>query len=164
MIHMEVQRSTDSPVGQDKEPHMNTRYAAILTAALMLSLSGCGGGASGDASPDNTAATIQAAAKAIADKLPPAKVYSGSFTIVNNVPNGFTAGTSERDVVTRLAKAVVADPTKWPELYRLLLSDAGLKISIVGESVGVSAITGYTLYAANTNYTVKLTGNGLQIN
>lgn len=146
---------------------------AILAAALSLSLAACGGG--GSAPPDNTAALAKDAIKAIADKTPTPKPFTGAYTLVNNVGVGHVAGSSPHDVVAYVASLIINSPTKtaqigngdalveYAAMYRLMLSADGLKVAIVGEKVGVSAITGISLYAPNVVYTVKLTSVGLVI-
>ena len=139
---------------------------AILVAALSLSLVACGGGSSAPAQ-DNTAAQAQAAIKAIADKTPEPAKYTGSFVTVSaagfSVAQGFISGTSEQNVVEKLAKAIVAEPVKNAVYYQAMLSDAGLTFRLMGERVGTGIASGLPLYAPDTIFIAKLTSGGLVI-
>lgn len=138
----------------------------VLTA-LAITLTGCGGGSS-TSPPDNIAALAQAAIKNIASQVPEPTKYTGSFVTVSaagfSVAQGFILGTSERNVVEKLAQSIVAEPVKNAVYYTALLGDSGLRFILMGDKVGVSAINGMPLYAPDTVYVVKLTSSGLIIN
>lgn len=139
---------------------MKSQFTALLASLALL---GCGGGSSTSA-PDNTAALAQAAIKAIADKTPPAKVFDGAFTAINGVSNGYVFGPSPAALAKGLAQNIAENPTKWPDFYRLLISDAGLKITLYGESLHtVGAASGLPLYAPDTIYIARLTTSGIVI-
>lgn len=149
---------------------MKAQFTALLASLALL---GCGGGSNSQSSPpDNTAALAQAAQNAAGaysaqhlQNTPP--TYTGSFVTVSaagfSVAQGFISGTSERNVVEALAKAIVAEPVKNAAYYQAMLSDAGLTFRLMGEKVGTGIASGLPLYAPDTIYTVKLTANGLVI-
>lgn len=139
---------------------MKTIIALTLAS---LALSGCGGGSS-TSPPDNTAALAQAAIKAIADKTPEPAKYTGSFTAINNVSNGFVSGLGPAALAKGLAQTIVDNPAKWPDFYRLLISDAGLRITLYGESLHtVGAASGLPLYAPDTIFLATLRSDGLHV-
>lgn len=148
----------------------------LVLTALAMTLTGCGGGSSGanstSSAPDNTAALAQAAQNAAgnyaAQHPAPATVpYTGSFVTVSaagfSVAQGFILGTSERNVVEKLAQSIVAEPVKNAVYYTALLGDSGLRFILMGDKVGVSAINGMPLYAPDTIYIAKLASSGLVI-
>ena len=152
---------------------------AILVAALSLSLVACGGGSSapaqdnrdsGTSAANNTAAQAQAAIKAIADKVPAPKVYSGAYVSVAGVSQGFVAAPSEAALVRGLADAVVADPVKYSVYYKEMLSVQGLKIVVFGDSIKDAqgnvvrgAASGLVLYAPDTIFLATLRSDGLHV-
>jgi hypothetical protein len=146
---------------------MNTRNIEMAKHATLLAMAGflaaCGGGGGSSATvPDNSAA-ISAALSTVASTIPVTPAFTGAFTLVDGVSAGFVAGTSEKEVATTVANKIIASPSTYPNQYSLMLSDAGLKISIVGSAIGTSAITGLTLYAPNTVFTAKLRSDGLHL-
>lgn len=142
---------------------MKAQFTALLAA---LTIVGCGGGSS-TSPPDNTAAQAQQSIANIAAKTPEPAKYTGSFVTVSaagfSVAQGFILGTSERNVVEKLAQSIVAEPVKNAVYYTALLGDSGLRFILMGDKVGVSAINGMPLYAPDTIYIAKLASSGLVI-
>jgi hypothetical protein len=136
---------------------------SIITAAITLTLSACGGGSS-EPIQDHSA-TVAAAIPGIAANVPQthSKPFTGAFMSVQGQSLGYIVCASPRACAEAVARAVISDPAKFAEFYGLMLSDAGLKVTIFGESVGTSGINGATLYAPDVVYMVKLTANGIVI-
>lgn len=136
-----------------------------ISAALIIlaTVTACGGGsnsASSGAPQDNTAAIAQQAIKNISDSTPaPKPAFEGAWTAINGVSNGYVFGPSAEAIARGLAQTVVNEPVKWADYYRLLLSSAGLHITILGDSTGVNQF-GMATHAPDTIYTVKLTSDG----
>lgn len=131
----------------------------ILVAAL---LSACGGGGSTPA-VDNSAAIQQAISNiSVPGVSTTAPAYTGAFVLVNNSAVGFVAGTSDDNVAMVAAKAVADNPKGQADNYKLLISDAGLKLTVVGGLTGTkSSITGLLLSYPDIHYLAKLTTTGL---
>lgn len=134
----------------------------LLLVALAATLTACGGGGSVDTAASDKAVSQAAsnAAAELAKKHPTAPTYTGGFTLVNGVPNGFTTGSSPEMVVRSLAQAVVNEPVKYAALYKLLLSAEGLKITLLGKTLPVSP-SGLAQHDPDVVYNVKLTSSGL---
>jgi hypothetical protein len=80
--------------------------------------------------------------------------------LVEGVGIGYVSATSRKAAVELVAGNVVADPVKYASYYKLLLSDGGLSVDVVGESVGTSSVSGLPLYAGNIKFMVKLLAGG----
>jgi hypothetical protein len=135
------------------------KNASILILAMLLGA--CGGGGTPSV-PDNSAA-INAALTNIAKNTPTVPAYTGAFTLIEGISSGYVSGTSDQDVAARLLAPIVADPVKYAPLYKLLTSDAGLKVTIVGETVGTSSINGLPLKNPDRVGIAKLLSTGLRI-
>jgi hypothetical protein len=138
---------------------MKTTLAILLSIAL----TGCGGGGS-TASPDNTATSAQQAIANIANGLPaPKPAFEGAFTSINGVSNGYIFGPSKQAIAEALGRSVSLQPTAFPEYYKALISDSGLRVTVYGEKIGTGAASGLPIYAADTIYTVTLRNDGLHV-
>lgn len=136
-----------------------------ISAALivMASLSACGGGGGGGpASQDNTAAIAQQSVANIASSVPTPSKYTGSFIAIAGAPAGFFSASSPDSLVRGIANNISADPAKYADLYRLLISSAGLQITLYGETLPAGP-SGLARREADTVYTVKLTSSGLVV-
>lgn len=132
--------------------------------SILFTLTACGGGASTPI-PDNTQAVKDALDK-VADKLPvPAsKPFTGAFMAVNGVSIGYVSGKDKYDAVAFVASRVMDAPTGAnAEPYRLMLSEAGLKVTLFGESTGTSSINGMPLYGPDSHATVTLRADGVHV-
>lgn len=137
------------------------KHIIILTIAISLTACGGGGGGSNVAVPDNSAA-INAALQNIASTLPVTAPFTGAFTLVDGVAMGYVEGTSEKDVATKLANMIISSPTTYPNQNKLMLSDAGLKITIAGKITGTSAL-GLVTSLPDTVYTATIRNDGLHL-
>lgn len=137
---------------------MKTTLALILSASLVA----CGGGST-PTLPDNSKA-ITTALGNIASKYPDSKAFTGGYMAVNGVPVGLVAGTSPEAVVKDLAQRIIDSPTSLDNTanYKLLLSDQGLKITMYGESTGISTF-GLVQKGNDTIYTVTSRTDGLHV-
>lgn len=133
----------------------------VSVMILVITLAACGGGGTPSV-PDNSAA-INAALTNIAKNTPTAPTYTGAFTLIEGISSGYVSGTSDQDVVARLLTPILADPVKYAPLYKLLISDAGLKVTIVGENYGTSSINGLPLKYSDRVGIAKLLSTGLKI-
>lgn len=136
-----------------------TAFAALLS----LALTACGGGSSPPVDNTKLSQAVVNSAQAVAATLPETKPYTGSFAAVGGTSVGFMEGTSERALAEQLAGLIAKSPDKYPDWYRAMISDAGLKITLFGASTGKSTITGTLLYAPDMNYIAKLTTNGVVV-
>lgn len=135
--------------------------STLIAASLALSLSACGGGGGSSSAPVDNSQPIKDAIPGIVNNLPPApKPFTGAFMSIEGVSVGFVAGSSPADAVMRLARIIEADTTKYEPLYKMMLSDAGLRVVVHGEKIGVGAASGLPIYAADKVFVVRLTSGG----
>lgn len=141
----------------------------IVGTLLVALCAACGGGGGGNASQPDAKTTeaivngAQDAAANIPESLPPAKKFEGGFVTVEGEAIGYLAGASPKDLAEKIGKEIASDPVKWATLYRILLSDKGLLVSVAGDKIGTSSITGATIYASPSVFVVKLTTNGVVV-
>lgn len=130
------------------------KFAATLAISAMLAA--CGGG--GAPQVDNSQA-IKDAIGGIT--VPSTPAYTGAAVAVDGVGIGYISGKDERSVVANTVAPIVANPSGAnATLYQKLLSDAGLSVTVFGDVIGHSSITGAPLYAPDSHYTVKLAKDG----
>jgi len=137
---------------------MKHSFLAILSASLFLTA--CGGGSSEpiqDHSRD-----VKAALPALVDQYVTTapKPFTGAFMLLEGQSIGYVNATSPRAAVEAVTRVVMSDITKYSGFYQLMLSDKGMKVEVVGESTGKSAITGLTMYAPNMVFVVKVMKDG----
>jgi hypothetical protein len=141
-----------------KECAMYKRLVSFILVSA--SLAACGGG--GAPQVDNS----QAIKDAIGGITVPGgstntPAYTGATVAVDGVPIGYISGKDERSVVANAVAPIVANPSGAnATLYQKLLSDAGLNVTVYGDVIGHSSITGAPLYAPDSHYTVKLAKDG----
>jgi hypothetical protein len=133
-------------------------FAAFLSA----SLAACGGG--GASVPDNSQAISDALHNINIPGVPstPAAPFTGAFLAVNGVAVGWVAGKDPYDAVSAAVTPVIDHPSTYPDLYKLLLSDAGLKVVVYGKITGTSPL-GVVQHEPDVTYTAKLMADGLHI-
>jgi secreted protein with Ig-like and vWFA domain len=136
-------------------------YKRLVSFILVsASLAACGGG--GAPQVDNS----QAIKDAIGGITVPGgstntPAYTGATVAVDGVGIGYISGKDERSVVANAVAPIVASPSGAnATLYNKLLSDAGLNVTVFGDIIGHSSITGAPLYAPDSFYVVKLAKDG----
>jgi hypothetical protein len=135
-------------------------YKRLVSFILVsASLAACGGG--GTNVPDNS----QAIKDALGGITVPGggtntPAYTGAVVAVDGVGIGYISGKDERSVVANAVAPIVANVAQNQALYNKLLSDAGLNVTVFGDIIGHSSITGAPLYAPDSHYTVKLAKDG----
>lgn len=139
-------------------------FKTFALVSILFTLAACGGGgASTPALPDSTQA-IKDALDKVADKIPASKPFTGAFMAVNGTSIGYVSGKDKYDAVAFIASRIMDAPTGAnAEAYRLMLSDAGLRVVLFGESVGTSSINGVPLYAPDSHAVVTLRVDGMHI-
>jgi hypothetical protein len=129
------------------------KFAATLIVSA--SLAACGGG---NAPQVDNSKSIKDAIGGIT--VPSTPAYTGAVVAVDGVSIGYISGKDERSVVANAVAPIVASPAQNQALYNKLLSDAGLNVTVYGDVIGHSSITGAPLYAPDSHYTVKLAKDG----
>lgn len=134
----------------------------ILAASLASSLAACGGGGGSGPTSDQSAAINQAMTNIVQTLPAPAKAFTGAFCNVNGVSVGFVSGTSEDDVAKHIANNIAQDSLNNPDAYRVMLSDKGLSIVVMGADTGQkSSITGVPLRYPDITYIAKMGKGGV---
>lgn len=141
---------------------MNATKQMFYAAALSIVLSACGGG--GSPTVDNSKALDQAISNISVPGVgtTPSPTYAGANVSVNGVNSGWVNGTSEDNVAMLAAKAVADNQKGNPDAYKALLSDAGLKVVVIGGLSNVkSGVTGLFIPLPDIMFVAKLTTTGL---
>jgi len=144
---------------------MKHSILTILSASLFLSACGGGGGSSNNAPIADNSAAINAAIPGVANNVPlingqTPKPFTGAFMLIEGQSIGYVNATSPRAAVEVVARIVMGDVTKYSGFYKAMLSDAGMRVEVVGESMGKSLTTGVVMYAPNVVFVVKAMKDG----
>lgn len=136
---------------------------ATLSVVLvsMLALTGCGAGSTDNVQVPDYSGALNQAIKNYAYTMPKLDPSVGSSTLpaytsahvfAEGVDMGDIAGTSDVDVITRIANVIIADPAKYQPVYALLLSAEGMHFTVQSNRAYIA-----------TKYVAKLTPSGLVV-
>lgn len=144
---------------------MKRTSLVLSSAALSVFLTACGGGGSSPSQQPSASFVehVVAGAQAAAEGLPEVKPFAGGFVTVEGQSVGYVSGSSPKELAFKVGKEIVDNPVKYEPLYRILLSDKGLTVSIAGDRIATSAVTGAGIYGNPSVFVVKLTANGVVV-